>query len=147
MLTRWYSYNNPFRTMDELRRRMDTLFEEYETPLTSRRYGNSWPAINLYDNGESLVIYAAVPGLKEDELNITVQNDVVTVSGKREIEVPEGYTVHRQERSTLNFSRSFSLPVKVAFEKTVATIKDGILTVMLPKSPEAQPRRISVKAS
>jgi HSP20 family protein len=133
--------------MNELRRRMDTLFEEYETPYSNRRYGSSWPAINLYDNGESLVVYAAVPGLKEEDINITVQNDVITVSGERKIEVPEGYTVHRQERSTLNFSRSFSLPVKVDFEKTVATMKDGILTVMLPKSPEAQPRRISVTGS
>ena len=123
---------------------MDDLFVEFETPRSRSQQERGWPAINLYDHGESLIIYAAVPGLKDDEINISAQEDVVTLSGSKVTETPDGYTVHRKERSTVNFSRSFSLPIKVDFDKSVANLKNGILTVMLPKSPEAQPRRIAV---
>jgi len=132
--------------MEELRRRMDSVFNEYDAPTYQSQYESTWPTVNLYDNGESLIVYAAVPGLKERDLNVNVQDDVVTITGERQSMAPEGYTVHRQERPSIKFTRSFHIPVKVDFNKTVATLKDGILTMMLPKSPEAQPKRITIKA-
>jgi HSP20 family protein len=125
---------------------MDSLFREFDSPSTRRGGERYWPAVNLYDNGESLIVLSTVPGLKEEDISITTHGDVVTISGERKIDPPEGYSVHRLERPSFKFSRSFLVPVKVDYDKTVATLKDGILTVMLPKSPEAQPKRISIKA-
>ena len=148
MLTRWTDFDRSVTAMDELRRRMDRLFEEYDrTPAeaepTSRA---SWPRLALHDSGANLVVRAEVPGLAEKDLQITVNQDVLTLSGERRADAPEGYSVHRQERVALRFSRSVTLPTKIDSEKVGATLKNGVLTITLAKAPEAQPRTIQVRA-
>jgi len=149
MLTRWSDLDHAFSVMDELQRRMSRLFDESDTarwPGSPRLTTGAWPAVNLYDAGDELVIKAQVPGLSEKDIQITGNQEVLTLSGERTVEVPEGYSVHRQERGSLKFSRSFTFPCKVDLEKTSATIKDGLLTVKLAKAAEAKPRQITVKA-
>ena len=85
--------------------------------------------------------------MTEKDIQLSIHQDVLTLSGERKQEVPQGYFVHRQERAPLKFARSFTLPCKVDPEKSTATLKDGVLTITLPKAPEAQPRQISVKVS
>jgi len=103
--------------------------------------------MSFHDNGNELYLYAEVPGLSEKDINVSINQDVLTVSGERSVIVPEGYRVHRHERSSVKFSRSFSLPCKVDLEKTTAIVKDGILSVKLTKAPESQPRQIQVRAN
>lgn len=154
-LTRWSDFNREFgrgfAALDLLRRRMDDMFRDFDQPLAALRNGlpaqTTWPRANLYDTGSELVVYAAVPGMSEKDVSISATGDVLTISGERKIEVPEGYSVHRQERANVKFARSFTLPYKVDIEKTTATVKDGILTIRLAKAAEAQPRQITVKAS
>jgi len=133
--------------MAELRRHMDRLFEEYDGRGNEEDYAarSVWPRINVFDAGANLVIRAEVPGLSEKDMQITVNQDVLTVTGERKADKPEAYSVHRQERAPFKFSRSFTLPTKVDSEKTSATVKDGILTITLPKTPEAQPRQIAIR--
>lgn len=145
MLTHWTRFDRTLSMMDELQRRMNRLFAEYE-PARAAGVAAAWPPVNLYDAGESLVVEAMVPGLSEDELDIRCNQGVLTLSGERKAEGPEGYRVHRQERGSLRFSRSFSFPCEVDLEKATAHVKHGVLTVTLPKSPEAKPRQIAVKA-
>ena len=103
--------------------------------------------MNLHDAGAALVVQADVPGLAEKDLQISLNQDVLTISGERKVQAPEGYAVDRQERASVKFSRSFTLPTRVDGEKSTAEVKNGVLTVTLAKTPEAQPRQISVRAS
>jgi HSP20 family protein len=146
MLTRWGEIDSTFAWMDELRRRMDQAFQEFD-----QSYGfyptAGWPRANLYDSGSELVLKAEVPGLLHKDLNVTINQDVLTISGERASDAPQGYSVHRQERTPVKFSRSFSLPTKVDPEKVGASLREGMLTIRLSKVPEAQPRQITVKVS
>jgi HSP20 family protein len=109
--------------------------------------GRRWPALNLYDEGNKLVLDAELPGLAAQDIQLSLNQNVLSVSGHRKVEAPEGYAVHRQERSAINFARSVSLPCHVDTEKVSAQAKDGLLTVTMEKSKESQPRQISIKTS
>ncbi len=150
MLLRWNDIDNAFAMLDEARREMDQwirrMTEGGDVPAWTP-WANGWPRMQLHDMGNELVLIAEVPGLSEKDITVSVNQDVLTVSGERKTTVPEGYQVHRHERASVKFSRSFALPCKVDLEKTTALAKDGILTVTLPKAPESQPRQIQVKSS
>jgi HSP20 family protein len=136
--------------LDELRRQMSQLMDEFDTGGVTNPslFGGSqvWPRIQFSDGGGEFVLEAEVPGLGQKDVNVSLEQDVLTISGERRAPVPEGYRAHRREREPFQFTRSFTLPARVDAEKAQATVKDGILTVVLPKTPEAQPRRIEIKA-
>jgi HSP20 family protein len=135
--------------MDDLQRRMNRLFEGYDAgrwTTSARMATGSWPPVNLYDAGDDLLINALVPGMSEKEIQITGNQEVLTISGERKVEAPEGYSVLRQERGSRKFSRSFTFPCRIDTEKASATVKDGVLTIKLAKAAEAKPRKITVTA-
>ena len=110
--------------------------------------GNWSPAVDIYDKGGEVVIHAELPGMKKEDIDIRVENNVLTIRGKRERKEEvkeEGY--FRSERAYGSFSRSFSLPTTVDVKKIAAEYKDGVLTLSLPKAEEAKPRQIEVKIS
>ena len=148
MWTRWNDFDRTLAAMDELRRRFDWALADsegqgYEDTFTR----TGFPRVSFVDAGNAFLLRAEVPGLGENDVKLSVHQDVLSISGERKSEQLEGYTVHRQERAAVKFSRSFTLPTKVDAEKTTANLKDGVLSVTLPKAPEAQPRQIAVKAS
>lgn len=163
MLTRWNDlglgdWNRHFTTLHDLRREMDRLFWNFERGWShpDPRLGHAsvtglgrgaWPRVSIRDTGSELRLWAEVPGLKEQELDITVEQNSLTLRGERRAEAPEGYAVHRQERGGLAFARSFTLPCRVDTEHVSATLKNGVLELTLPKAAEAKPRQIQVKAS
>ena len=104
------------------------------------------PAFEVKETDDAFVLKADLPGVEDANLDIAVHNNVLTISGKRTMEVPKGYQVLRQERGDIQFARSFSLPTKVDFDKCSATVKDGMLILKMSKTAEAQPRRISVRS-
>lgn len=150
MLNRFTDFDRTLATMDELRR----LFEDYEAPARAQLRGEfdapqryvSGPRIHLFDTGKALVIKADLPGMTEKDLQISLNQDVLTLGGERKADAPEGYVVHRKERASARFSRSFTLPSKVDTDKTTAVLKNGVLTLTLNKAAEALPRQIQVKA-
>jgi HSP20 family protein len=149
MFNRFDGYDRTFSVFDELRRRMDSVWEDYQ-PLAfdpSFRASSSWPHVNVHDTGDTLVFTADVPGLADKEVQLTLTVDGLTLSGERKLTPPEGYSTQRQERPAAKFSRSWTLPYKVDADKTSATLKDGVLTITLAKAADAQPRQISVKAN
>lgn len=156
MLTRWSDFDTTFTIMDELRRRMDRLFDEADESTPGRPWtgrvlptdfaGRAWPHLHLFDDGSNLLVEAEVPGVVEKDIDITINQDVLTLKGVRKSDAPEGYSVHRQERVAARFDRSFTLPCKVDAEKTSASLKNGVLTITLAKAPEAQPKKITVRA-
>lgn len=141
-------FDRTLALLDGVRRQMDRAFQDYSRggPRGPADAGG-YPAINLYDAGSGFLIKAEVPGVSEKDLDLTLNQDVVTLSGERKADAPEGYSVHRRERSPVKFSRSFSLPSQVNPDKVKASLRDGVLTVRLEKTEAQKPRQISVKAS
>lgn len=151
MLTRWYDIDREMAALGELQRRMSRVFDDQwlGRPLASSLGGlsASWPRANLYDAGSSLTALVQVPGLSEADLNVEVHGDVLTISGERKADAPEGYRVHRSERGARKFTRSFGLPCRVDPERTTAQMTGGMLTVTMEKHPESQPKQIAVSTS
>jgi HSP20 family protein len=150
MWTRFGDVDQGFVLFDELRRRMGRVFEDFdpETYEPSATWGTGgFPRVNVFDAGSSLVLVADVPGMSQKDLRLTVNESTITLEGERKSDAPDGYSVHRQERDAYKFSRSFTLPVKTDAEHCEATVKDGVLTIRLPKAKEAQPRQIQVRAN
>lgn len=140
----WADFDRTFAWMEAFRRQMDRAVDpSLGLDLRSSR---GFPSTNLYDAGSEFVIRAEVPGLAENDVKVTVNQDVLTISGERRNDAPEGYASHRRERIPVRFSRSFSFPSQVDMEKVKATVKSGVLTVQLGKVVEAQPRQIAIKA-
>jgi HSP20 family protein len=162
MLTRWSDWSNlldwpdmqgnrfdrAFRNLDQLRREMERAFQGVDRGEWSRggfTYGG--PSLALDDSGPSLIVRADLPGVSEKDIELSVNAQTLTIRGHRKAGVPDGYTVHRKERGDYRFERSFQLPCKVDPDKVEATIRQGVLTLTLPKAPEAQPKQISVRAA
>ena len=129
---------------EEFDRVFDTSFGSFLRPLGSL---NQWnPAVDVYQNKDQYTVHAELPGLKKEEIEISLNGDTLTISGERKQETKseEGF---RSERFFGKFQRSVILPVPVNAEKVSATYKDGVLTVVLPKADEAKPKQIPVSLS
>jgi HSP20 family protein len=145
-ITRW----DAFRNMATLHDQVNRLFEG---SLQGNRSDNSslttWaPAVDIYENENALVIKADIPDLDEKDLDIRVENNMLTVKGERKFEQKvkeENYL--RIERTYGAFSRSFSLPTTVNTEAIKAEYKNGVLTVELPKRAESKPKQVKVNVT
>jgi HSP20 family protein len=147
MLSRYDEFDRTFAAMDHLRRRMDRLFEDMDPGRdVERMWSGRFPRVRFHETGERLSLEVDLPGLGEKDVQLSMHQDVLTLSGERKPDAPQGWYVHRQERAPVRFSRSFSLPFKIDPEKSTATMKNGVLTVSLAKALEAKPRQIAVKA-
>ncbi len=153
MLTRW---NNggwigpsriaPMRTshvFDELRRQMDQVFVREDDTVALGTGANSL-YFDVTDEGDALKLRVELPGFRQEDIDVQVERQTLTISGRRRTEVPEGYTVRRRERGTLEFSRAMRLPYRVDADAAKATLANGFLDLTLPKAPEEQKKRIEV---
>ena len=143
MLTRWYDVYPTFAVFDRLMREMEQALrlpvEMAAAPVVSG------PRANLYESRDKLVLQMEVPGLSEEDLDISLVKNVLTISGERKDDTPEGYSVHRKERAAYKFTRSFELPYRVDPSKIEAVLENGVLTLEMPRHPEEQARVIKVK--
>ncbi|MGE0610449.1 MAG: Hsp20/alpha crystallin family protein, partial [Pirellulales bacterium] len=105
-----------------------------------------FPALNVWEHGDNLMVEAELPGIVADELEITVVGGELTLKGQRLNAAEEGTTFHRRERAVGNFTRMIKLPVEVDADKVQAAFKDGVLTITLPKSEASRPRKIQISA-
>ncbi len=144
-LMRW----DPWEEFRSIRRAMDRLWDE----LTGRREPGTlveevytFP-VDVYETADALVVKAALPGLRPEDVDISVQGDQLTIRGeyRQEAEEEKG-NYHRRELRYGAFARRIPLPVQVDADKAEATFEHGLLTVTLPKTPEVRPKSIRVKA-
>lgn len=143
LITRW----DPFRELVTLQDRMNRLFQETagsgETSLTNS--GAFIPPVDVYEDEQGLRLKLEVPGIDEKDLDVRIENNVLTVRGERKFEKEEKEeNFHRVERRYGSFVRSFSLPQTVDTEKVSADYKNGVLTLYLAKRAEAKPKQIKV---
>jgi|UniRef100_A0A7V6A3S3 HSP20 family protein len=138
---------DPFREMEQLQRRMDRLFQTLwgEPPLWR---AGVYPLVNISETKDHVFVRAELPGVKPENLEITLKNQNLVIRGERQI-TSEGEEVnyHRRERESGYFRRVVRLPVPVDSNQVEATMKDGILTVTLAKPEEVKPRQIQVKSA
>ncbi len=143
-LIRW----EPARDMMTLSEAMDPLFDDaFTRPFNMNGGSLGSPAIDIYQTDADVVVKAAVPGIKPDEVSISVTGDILTIKGEvnREEEVKEK-EYQLRERRWGSFERSLMLPTEVKSDQAKAEFENGILTITLPKDEKAKPKMISIKA-
>ncbi len=143
MLTRW----EPFRDLARLQDEMSRLFGDERLLRQGESVG--WtPACDIYEDEEAIRVRFELAGVDPKNVEVRFENGVLTLRGERKLENEDRReSYHRVELSYGTFTRSFSLPGTIDAEKIRADSKNGILTVHLPKKPEAKPRAIQVKVS
>lgn len=147
MWTRVNDMDRMFNAMDLLRSRMNRMFTDF-----GRYYGDDYgwrvmsgsPWTNMYDDGDSFRVIAELPGLSKGDLTIKIQGNYLEMSGTRKSDAPKGYKAHRVERGAASFTRSFTLPADIDAERIEAVLKDGLLTLVLPKAETAKPKQIAI---
>jgi HSP20 family protein len=140
-ITRW----DPFREVVALQNRVNSLFRdlnEGESPLTTASFV---PAVDVYEDEKKVMLKLEVPGIDEKDLDVSVENNVLTVKGERKFEKEEKEeNFHRIERRYGSFYRAFTLPSTVDTEHVQASYSAGVLKLELLKKPEAQPKQIKI---
>ena len=144
-LIRW----EPMREMMTLREAMDRLFDDAFTRPVGTNGNNNWgaPAIDLYQTNDNVTVKAALPGLKAEDVQISITGDALTLKGefKQNNEIKEA-TYQIKEQRYGSFERSVMLPTDVQTDKAKAECEDGVLTITLPKAEQVKPKTITVKA-
>ena len=111
-------------------------------------WSTRYPALDVRSNGDEIVIRAELPGFAAGDVDISLEQNVLTLKGAREAEEKtEGDVYHRQERWTGEFSRSLEMPCEVDEGKVAAEFSNGVLTIRLPRVEEHKPKRIEIQAS
>jgi HSP20 family protein len=142
-IIRW----EPMRDMVTLREAMDRLFDEAFTRPLGTTDGLRGPAIDMYQTDNEVVVKAALPGMKADDVQISVTGDLLNIKGEvKEKSEADEKAYHLREQRYGMFERSVMLPTAVVSDKAKAEFEDGILTISLPKAEEVRPKTITVKA-
>jgi HSP20 family protein len=128
-----------------VRREVGDLFDSFFNGQEPR--ARAYPAVNVWEDGDNLFAEAELPGLSMDDIEVLVVNSVLTIKGQWEVANDEKATYHRRERVVGEFCRTFTLPVDIDATKVEATLKNGVLTIRLPKSEAVRPRKITVKSA
>jgi len=150
MLTGWRDFDDTMRAFGLLQRRIDHVFDDWTAGAALDRPYRTvrapWPPVNAFETKEAFVYKAEVPGLNEGDVSLYVEDESLVLRGERKADVPAGYEVRLRERAPAAFTRKLPLPGRVDADTVTATMKDGVLTVTLPKAKETLPRQIAVKA-
>jgi HSP20 family protein len=138
----------PFRELSTLQDRMNRLFRESfndtgrDEPITTSSFA---PAVDVYEDEHKVTLKIEVPGIDEKDINVSIENNTLTVHGERKIEKEEKEENYRRvERQYGSFTRTFNLPTTVDAEKVAANYDKGVLKIALPKKAEAKPKQIKV---
>ncbi len=143
-LTNW----SPIDRLSSLRDEVNRLFD-FSSPSRDSGLFSGWsPALDVFDDQDNFVVKVELPGMKKEDINLSLHDGVLTISGERksERENKEGETF-RSERYFGRFQRSVTLPMAVDANKVSASYKDGVLAVALAKAEEAKPKQIAVSVS
>jgi len=142
-LSNWTPFDQLMNLRKELNRLVDSPFPDL---ARATEFFNGWaPPLDLYEDKDSLVARVELPGMKKEDIEISLHDGMLTVSGERkETRNSPSTEAHRSERFHGRFSRSLALPKPVIAEKTKASYQEGILTITLPKTEDAKPKQIEV---
>jgi HSP20 family protein len=141
---------DPVAEFNVLRREIDRVFESFRnSPANPLRPGRTYPLVNVSEDADVVTVEALAPGLRAESISVSVQRNQLTLSGEKpglgdDVKRDQ---IYRNERGFGRFSRTLTLPSEVDANKVTAEYRNGLLTVTLPKSEAAKPRRIDVSVS
>ncbi len=144
-MMRW----DPFREMVSLREAMDSLFENaLITPFGGGQQGSqsAYLPLDVTENEDNFVVKASLPGVNPEDIDVTVNGDVLTIKGEiKQEQENQNERYHLRERRWGSFSRSVSLPTQIKTDAVQAEYQNGVLTLTLPKADDVKPKRIAIK--
>ncbi len=142
-IQRW----DPLKELATLRSQMDRIFESLLGEEGEEIKRGSWvPPVDIYETEDEIVIKAEVPGVKQEDIEIKIEDDTLIIRGEKKFERDEEKEkYHRAERIYGAFQRSFILPKTVDKERIKASLKNGVLTIILPKKEEVKPKEITIE--
>ncbi len=138
--------SNLFKELGRLQEEMNSLFNRFVGRRSLLSTAGVFPPVNVSHDHDNIYVTAEIPGVPAESLDITVEDDTLVIRGERRPE-PEAEKVsyHRREREMGAFSRSITLPARVAADKTTASVKDGVLKLVLPKAEDVKPKRVDIQ--
>jgi HSP20 family protein len=143
----WGWPGDPYSAIDRLGSEMNRLFRHFGLADGGQQPAVAYPAVDLWQDEQFLYVEAELPGIQIGDLEIYVTaSNQLSLAGERKPPTVEGGNWHRQERGYGKFSRLLALPCEVKTDGVEADLKDGVLTIKLPKSEAAKPRRLAIKA-
>ena len=147
-LTRFVPFRSPLADMAVLQNRLNSIFTDFARPegdQESLAMGNFIPPVDVYEDGHQMVLKLEVPGIKQQDLDVNVENQTLTVKGERKFEKDEKEeNFHRIERRYGTFTRTFTLPQTVDTGAVKANYDNGVLTVSFAKKEAAKPKQVKV---
>jgi HSP20 family protein len=137
------SFNDPFEALFELQRALESrLGSEWMGGGTAG--GGSYPPINIFEQGDDFVAVIELPGVDKNDLQLEAKQNAIRISGKRTIDYTKGASIHRRERVSGVFDRTFSLPVEINPETVRADYGNGMLALFIPRAEREKPRTIKI---
>lgn len=146
-LTRFVPFRSPLQDVAVLQNRLNSIFSDFTRPDSGDEVtaGNFIPAVDIYEDAQKLVLKLEVPGIKQDDLQIHVENQTLSIKGERRFESNEKEeNFHRIERRYGSFVRNFTLPQTVDTNAIEANYDAGVLSVSLPKKAESKPKQVKI---
>jgi HSP20 family protein len=148
-ITRFSPFRSPLSDVALLQNRLNSIFQDFAIPANgpgeSLTAGGFVPAVDIYEDAHKLEVKVEVPGIKQEDLDVRMENNTLTVKGERKFETEEKEeNFHRIERRYGSFVRSFTVPQTVDTENVQANYDAGVLTITLAKKPEAKPRQVKI---
>ena len=152
-MTRFIPLRSTFNEMAALQDRFNSVFSDFARPLVSESQtetatgmGSFVPAVDVYEDAQALVLHLEVPGVKQDDLDIRIENQTLTIKGERKLATnAKQENFHRIERRFGSFIRTFTLPQTVDTDAVSASFDAGVLTISLGKKAEAQPKQVKIE--
>jgi HSP20 family protein len=143
----WPDFSNALEDVERARRQMDRLLSTFTgsgsaTPSVS----GVFPPLTVTEDGDKVFVEAEIPGIKPEDLEISVVGKTLTLSGERKPEETENVSFHRRERKWGSFRKALTLPDEVDANAIQAECKNGVLKIVLPKAEQAKPRKITIKS-
>ncbi len=143
-LIRW----DPFQQLVAMSNRLNRTTNDPYAPRTEDSFGTWAPPVDIFEKHDQLVIRAEIPGVQKDDVDVRIENGVLTLHGERKQEAEfEEEKAYRMERVYGTFTRTFSLPTTVDSAKVTATYRDGVLEVSIPKVETAKPKKVEIQAA
>jgi HSP20 family protein len=148
-LTRFVPFRSPLADVAVLQNRLNSIFSDFARPEAEQEslaMGNFIPPVDVYEDEHQLVLKLEVPGIKQEDLDVRMENQMLTVKGERKFESDQKEeNFHRIERRYGSFTRSFTLPQTVDTATPKASYEHGVLTISLPKKEAAKPKQVKVE--
>jgi HSP20 family protein len=143
----WFDNGSPFFDVGKTLEEMGRILDAVGRPLSLRSVPRgTFPAINVYDQGQAAVVTAEVPGVKREDLELTVLGDSLTLKGQRKNDADEQERYYRRERPMGTFMRTVTLPAPVKADSALAEYRDGVLRVTVEKAEEAKAKKVEIKS-